>query len=30
GDIDYSVAAAELARAVAQIRAIQKTRKKMK
>ncbi|MCP0914886.1 MULTISPECIES: F0F1 ATP synthase subunit epsilon [Legionella] len=29
-DIDYSVAAAELARAVAQIRAIQKVRKKMK
>lgn len=28
--IDYSVAAAELARAVAQIRAIQKVRKKMK
>jgi F-type H+-transporting ATPase subunit epsilon len=28
--IDYSVAAAELARAVAQIRAIQKTRKKFK
>ncbi len=27
GDIDYSVAAAELARAVAQIRAIQKARK---
>ena len=30
GDIDYSVAAAELARAVAQIRAIQKVRKKIK
>lgn len=29
-EIDYSVAAAELARAVAQIRAIQKVRKKMK
>ena len=29
-DIDYSVAAAELARAVAQIRAIQKVRKKLK
>ena len=29
-DVDYSVAATELARAVAQIRAIQKTRKKMK
>ena len=29
-DVDYSVAAAELARAVAQIRAIQKTRKKLK
>jgi F-type H+-transporting ATPase subunit epsilon len=29
-DIDYSVAAAELARAVAQIRAIQKVRKNMK
>ena len=29
-EIDYSVAAAELARAVAQIRAIQKTRKKFK
>ncbi|WP_133130183.1 F0F1 ATP synthase subunit epsilon [Legionella yabuuchiae] len=29
-DIDYSVAAAELARAVAQIRAIQKIRKKIK
>ncbi len=29
-EIDYSVAAAELAQAVAQIRAIQKTRKKMK
>ncbi|GGI86623.1 F0F1 ATP synthase subunit epsilon [Legionella impletisoli] len=29
-DIDYSVAAAELARAVAQIRAIQKVRKKIK
>ncbi len=28
--IDYSIAAAELARAVAQIRAIQKTRKKFK
>lgn len=30
GDVDYSVAAAELARAVAQIRAIQKVRKKIK
>lgn len=30
GDIDYSVAAAELARAVAQIRAIQKVRKTVK
>ncbi len=30
GEIDYSVAAAELARAVAQIRAIQKVRKKIK
>jgi len=30
GDMDYSVAATELARAVAQIRAIQKVRKKMK
>lgn len=30
GDIDYSVAAAELARAVAQLRAIQKIRKKTK
>lgn len=30
GDIDYSLAATELARAVAQIRAIQKIRKKMK
>lgn len=30
GDIDYSVAAAELARAVAQLRAIQKIRKKAK
>lgn len=30
GDIDYSVAAVELARAVAQIRAIQKTRKSIK
>lgn len=30
GDIDYSVAAAELARAVAQIRAIHKTRKSIK
>ncbi|CAM2734117.1 F0F1 ATP synthase subunit epsilon [Legionella worsleiensis] len=30
GDLDYSVAAAELARAVAQIRAIQKVRKKIK
>lgn len=30
GDIDYSVAAVELARAVAQIRAIQKARKKIK
>ena len=30
GDIDYSVAAAELARAVAQIRAIQKARKIIK
>lgn len=30
GDIDYSVAAIELARAVAQIRAIQKIRKGMK
>lgn len=30
GDIDYSVAAAELARAVAQIRAIQKVRKLVK
>jgi F-type H+-transporting ATPase subunit epsilon len=30
GDIDYSVAAVELARAVAQIRAIQKVRKKAK
>lgn len=30
GDIDYSVAAVELARAVAQIRAIQKFRKGMK
>ncbi len=30
GEIDYSIAAAELARAVAQIRAIQKIRKKMK
>ncbi len=29
-DIDYSVAAVELARAVAQIRAIQKVRKKLK
>lgn len=29
-DIDYSVAAAELARAVAQIRAIQKVRKKIR
>ncbi|WP_133128039.1 F0F1 ATP synthase subunit epsilon [Legionella nagasakiensis] len=29
-EIDYSVAAAELARAVAQIRAIQKVRKKMR
>ena len=29
-DLDYSVAATELARAVAQIRAIQKVRKKMK
>jgi F-type H+-transporting ATPase subunit epsilon len=29
-EIDYTVAAAELARAVAQIRAIQKTRKNMK
>ncbi|KTD76466.1 F0F1 ATP synthase subunit epsilon [Legionella waltersii] len=30
GEIDYSLAAAELARAVAQIRAIQKVRKKIK
>lgn len=30
GDMDYSVAAVELARAVAQIRAIQKTRKSIK
>jgi F-type H+-transporting ATPase subunit epsilon len=30
GDIDYSVAAVELARAVAQIRAIQKVRKRVK
>lgn len=30
GDVDYSVAAAELARAVAQIRAIQKIRKSTK
>lgn len=30
GDIDYSMAAAELARAVAQIRAIQKVRKNLK
>ncbi|WP_045097736.1 F0F1 ATP synthase subunit epsilon [Legionella fallonii] len=30
GDIDYSLAAAELARAVAQIRAIQKVRKNIK
>lgn len=30
GEIDYSVAAAELARAVAQIRAIRKVRKNMK
>ncbi|HRD69945.1 MAG TPA: F0F1 ATP synthase subunit epsilon [Legionella sp.] len=30
GDIDYSVAAVELARAVAQIRAIQKVRKNIK
>lgn len=30
GDMDYSVAAIELARAVAQIRAIQKTRKSIK
>lgn len=30
GDMDYSVAAAELARAVAQIRAIQKVRKLVK
>ncbi|MCA0402407.1 MAG: F0F1 ATP synthase subunit epsilon [Proteobacteria bacterium] len=30
GEIDYSVATAELARAVAQIRAIQKARKNMK
>lgn len=30
GDIDYSVAATELAKAVAQIRAIQKARKKIK
>ena len=30
GDIDYSVAAVELARAVAQIRAIQKARKTLK
>ncbi|MBA2657290.1 MAG: F0F1 ATP synthase subunit epsilon [Tatlockia sp.] len=29
-DVDYSIAAAELARAVAQIRAIQKARKSMK
>ncbi len=29
-DVDYSVASAELARAVAQIRAIQKMRKKLK
>lgn len=30
GDVDYSIAAAELARAVAQIRAIQKLRQKVK